>query len=113
MTSLAFGFLMEHALPYFHGKRLFGVVVPGEIRYGGRGAELIRRYELQLLPWTIISLVAASFLPLSWTVTWSIVVTGIATIRAYAYAYVAGFVHGLYTVAPVAALGKPGLLHRH
>jgi uncharacterized membrane protein len=87
MTSLAFGFLMEHALPYFHGKRLFGVVVPGEIRYGGRGAELIRRYELQLLPWTIISLVAASFLPLSWTVTWSIVVTGIATIRAYAHAY--------------------------
>jgi uncharacterized membrane protein len=87
MASLAFSFLMEHALPYFHGKRLFGVVVPAEIRYGSRGAELIRRYEWQLLPWTIVSLAAASFLPPSWAVALSVAVTGTATIRAYAHAY--------------------------
>ena len=90
MTSLAFGLLVEHALPYLHGRRLFGVAVPAEVRYGTQGAELIRRYQLQLLPWTVISLAAASFLPLGWAALWldaAIVITAIATMRAYARAY--------------------------
>jgi uncharacterized membrane protein len=90
MASLAFSLLMEHALPYFHGKRLFGVAVPGGVRYGGKGAELIRRYEVQLLPWTMATLLAAAFLPFSWAVIWInalMVIPAIATIRAYAHAH--------------------------
>jgi uncharacterized membrane protein len=84
MTSVAFGLLAEHALPYFHGRRLFGVAMPVEAR-----AELMRRYELQLLPWTIASLIAAVFLPLAWCVWVAVAVSGIATIRAYARSYTA------------------------
>jgi len=90
MVSVAFILLMNHAIPYFHGRLLLGVTVPGDVRCGSQGATIIRRYELQLLPWTLAGLLSAILLPLSWAPIWfcaAIAAPGIATIRAYAHAY--------------------------
>ena len=41
LAYMIFLILTEHALPYLHGKRLFGVLVPGQIRYGAEGAPAV------------------------------------------------------------------------
>ena len=50
--------------------RLFGVAVPREIRSGKEVRQALRRYELQLLPWTALALLASLWLPLPWVVMW-------------------------------------------
>ena len=42
--------------------RLFGVAVAREIRYGNEGRQALRRYQLQLLPWTAAAMFAALWL---------------------------------------------------
>jgi uncharacterized membrane protein len=85
---LAFGVLIQHALPYFHGRRLFGVIVPSEVRYGREGARIIRNYEKRLSPWTLLSLIVVILLPVSaLPIIVAAAVTGVATSCAYALAY--------------------------
>jgi uncharacterized membrane protein len=89
LAYMAFLILSEHALPYLHGKRLFGVLVPGPIRYGDEGAAVIRRYELQLLPWSIACLLAMILVPISWIYLGAgaaMAVYLIATLRGFAVA---------------------------
>jgi uncharacterized membrane protein len=87
MVDIAFVLVLEHALPWFHGRRLFGVVVPEQIRYGEAGADIIRRYEIRLLPWTLASLLAAGLLPLPWSAAAAMAISGIAVSRLYTLAY--------------------------
>jgi uncharacterized membrane protein len=89
LAYMLFLILSEHALPSLHGKRLFGVLVPGEIRYGAEGAAIIRRYELHLLPWSIACLIAMIFVPTSWIYLGAgaaMIVYMIATLRGFAVA---------------------------
>ncbi len=89
LAYMAFLILAEHALPYLHGKRLFGVLVPGPIRYGAAGAAIIRRYELYLLPWSIVCLIATIFVPISWIYLGAgaaMIVYMVATLRGFAVA---------------------------
>jgi uncharacterized membrane protein len=66
LACTVFVILSEQALPYLHGKRLFGVLVPAPIRYGAEGGAVIRRYELYLLPWSIGCLISMIFVPITW-----------------------------------------------
>jgi uncharacterized membrane protein len=89
LAYMAFLILSEHALPYLHRKRLFGVLVPGEIRYGAEGAAIIRRYELSLLPWSIACLIAIILVPISWIYLGAgaaMIVYLIVTLRGFAVA---------------------------
>ena len=89
LAFMVFLLLAEHALPYLHGERLFGVLIPGDIRYGVEGAAIIRRWELHLLPWSIVCLIAVIFLPISWIFLGAgaaMVVFLIATLRGFAVA---------------------------
>lgn len=89
LAYMVFLLLAEHALPYLHGKRLFGVLVPGPIRYGVEGAGIIRHYELHLLPWSTACLLAMIFVPISWIYPGAgaaMVVFVIATLRGFAVA---------------------------
>jgi uncharacterized membrane protein len=89
LAYMVFVILSEQALPYLHGKRLFGVLVPGDIRYGVEGAAVIRRYELYLLPWSIACLIAMIFVPISWICLGAgaaMAVYLIATLRGFAVA---------------------------
>jgi uncharacterized membrane protein len=86
MTFLLFA---EHALPYLHGSRLFGVFVPNQIRYGTEGSAIIRRYELYLLPWSIACLLAVILAPVTWIYFMAgaaMLVFLIATLRGFAVA---------------------------
>ncbi|MGD0788408.1 MAG: DUF1648 domain-containing protein [Terracidiphilus sp.] len=89
LAYMIFLILTEHALPYLHGKRLFGVLVPGQIRYGAEGAAVIRRYERHLLPWSIACLIAMIFVPILWIYLGAgaaMIVYLIATLRGFAVA---------------------------
>jgi len=60
-----------HALPFVpRPDRLFGAAVPSKVRHGDAGREALGRYERDLLPWTVVSLMASLVLPLSWAVYW-------------------------------------------
>jgi len=88
IIALSFGVLIQHALPYFHGRRLFGVTVPRGVRYGREGARIIRTYEMRLWPWTTLSLIVVILLPVSARpIIAAAAVTGVATSCAYALAY--------------------------
>jgi uncharacterized membrane protein len=68
---LAIAYSVLHALPFMpRPDRLFGVAVPREIRSGKEVRQALRRYELQLLPWTALALLASLWLPLPWVVMW-------------------------------------------
>jgi uncharacterized membrane protein len=89
LAYMVFVILSEQSLPYLHGKRLFGVLVPGPIRYGAEGAAVIRHYELRLLPWSIACLIAMIFVPIAWIYLGAgaaMIVYVIATLRGFAVA---------------------------
>jgi uncharacterized membrane protein len=67
LLPVAFTLACLHALPFVSRQdRLFGVAVPREIRDDGEARQILRRYELQLLPWTIAAGLAVVYLPLPW-----------------------------------------------
>lgn len=69
---LAILFAILHALPFIPRRdRLFGATVPREIRCGAEGRQALRRYELQLLPWTAAVLLASLWLPFDQAVMWT------------------------------------------
>jgi uncharacterized membrane protein len=71
LLPLAITLASLHALPFLpRPDRLFGVAIPREIRYGNEGRQALRRYELQLLPWTVAAMFGSVWLPLSWAVLW-------------------------------------------
>ena len=71
LLPLAITLASLHALPFVpRPDRLFGVAVAHESRYGNEGRQALRRYQLQLLPWTAGVLFVSLWLPLSWAVLW-------------------------------------------
>jgi hypothetical protein len=83
LLPIAFTLASLHALPFVpRPDRLFGVAVPREIRYGSEGRQILRRYELQLLPWTAAALLASLWLPLSWAVMWVVSLSLVPMIAA-------------------------------
>ena len=45
--------VLLHLFPFLPRRgRLFGIAVPPAVRYGAQGAQLLRHYQLSLLPWT-------------------------------------------------------------
>ena len=72
-----------HVLPYIpRPYRLFGVVVPREIRYGNEGRKMLRSYGFHLLPWSVATLLAALCLPIAWAAIWMIFLSFIPLIAA-------------------------------
>jgi len=100
MAPISFTLVILHALPYIpRPYRLFGVVVPREIRYGSEGRKMLRRYGLQLLPWTVATLLAALWLPFTWAAMWLAFVTFIPLIAA-AQAFSRGRASALHFALP-------------
>ena len=59
--------MLLHALPLLPKRsRLFGAEVPREVRYGSEGAKLLRGYQLRLLPFSLVALLAAWWAPVAW-----------------------------------------------
>lgn len=46
--------------------RLFGIAVPPEVRYGAQGAQLLRHYQVRLLPWTAGAVLIGLWIASAW-----------------------------------------------